>query len=152
MNGGIYAQSAHQPLILFHTHLPKFFRSAGPLMSSVLKSLVQKKESISFPQKSFDSIRFSSAEQKQASFIKWIQLIMILYFICQSVYSASQIRISAGNVYFLETARIFKHWILPSGFLSETHLRCRHSVLWKDLLCGLLHSRNVRIPDIRFGR
>jgi hypothetical protein len=85
------------------------------LKPSVLKSFVEKKKTVTFPEQSFDSVAPSSAEKKQCAPDKWIHFKLLLYDFCQSVNSFAKICISAGkeNGSAFSCIKIIKHGSSP---------------------------------------
>ena len=89
-----------------------------PLILSILKAFIQKKESIALPKKGFDSVSLSSTEEKK-TVLERIQIEFLLYYSSKTIYSSAQICISAGNIYAVKAGGIVKHQLSPSVLLIE---------------------------------
>ena len=79
MNRRVYCESRHQPSVLVRIHLPHFHLGSRPLVSPICQPFIDKKESVTFPQQTFDAIFSSSTEEEQGTFIKRIKMINALY-------------------------------------------------------------------------
>lgn len=79
MNRRVYCESRHQPSVLVRIHLPHLHLGSRPLVSPICQPFIDKKESVTFPQQTFDAIFSSSTEEEQGTFIKRIKMINALY-------------------------------------------------------------------------
>ena len=85
------SQPLHQSLVLFWCDFQCLFFCTGPAEAAKLQPFVKKKESVSFPYKSFDAVTAPSAEQEEDILFVWVQLEVEFHNGCQPVNAAPQI-------------------------------------------------------------
>ena len=56
MNRRVYCESRHQPSVLVRIHLPHLHLGSRPLVSPICQPFIDKKESVTFPQQTFDAV------------------------------------------------------------------------------------------------
>lgn len=98
-------QSFQQPAELLLGYLPGFFTGSGPLKAPVLKTLVQKTESVTFIVDCFDPVCASAAEQEQCIAVR-IKLKVILNDINQTIQLLPHICISCTDIDFFNMREI----------------------------------------------
>ena len=104
---GYNLQSLHQRPVLFRRDLQCLFFCTGPAETAKLQPFVKKKESISFPYKSFDAVTAPSAEQEEDILFVWVQLEVEFHNGCQPVNAAPQICITGSNETFRNPDALF---------------------------------------------
>lgn len=90
-----------------------FIRCPRPLIVSHGSPFIKKKESITFPYKSLESICFLSAEQIQDTGSKYTAIELSVYDTGQTFDSEAQVCVSADDVDLFEAGYISKHWKPP---------------------------------------
>lgn len=103
-----HAQAFHEPAVLLRADLPCFPAVSGPLIYAALQTLIQKDKAVSLPVQRLDSVSFPPAKQKEG-IGTWIQLKLLLYQCCQSIYAFPNIRIPTGNIHALCRRKIIQH-------------------------------------------
>ena len=106
---GYNLQSLHQRPVLFRRDLQCLFFCTGPAEAAKLQPFVKKKESVSFPYKSFDAVTAPSAEQEEDILFVWFQLEVEFHNGCQPVNAAPQICITGSNVNLPESRCVIQH-------------------------------------------
>lgn len=116
-----YTKPFHQPSVLLGRKRRYIFACSWPHKASGFKSLIQKNKSVAFPIQCFYPIPSSAAEQKQYS-LERIHLKLRLYYSCKTVYSSSQVCISAGYVYRAIASEVIQHDLSASNIVLRVLL------------------------------
>jgi len=106
--GLIYTQPLHKPAVLLGSQCSCFAFLPWPLEAAGLQPLVQQYEAIAFPVQCLDAVSASAAEQEQC-IGEWIQIELLLNKSCQSVYTATQVGITAGYIYPVCSGEVGQH-------------------------------------------
>ena len=90
------------------------------MKSSILQPLVQKQKSVTLPEQTLYAVRASAAEKEQCSLVKWIQMKVFGNYTCETVYSVSEVSVTAGQVNTAASVRIqiIKHVRSPPAVQS----------------------------------
>ena len=104
----IYAQTLHQPAVLLRCDSPGFAGAARPLKATGLETFVQQHETVALPVQGFYPVPAPAAEQKQGVG-KWIKFKLLLNDCGQTVNSAAQTCIAAGDVNPICSCEIVQH-------------------------------------------
>lgn len=99
----------HQCPVLFRLDLQRLFFDTGPAETDKLQPFVTENESVPFPDKPFDAVTTSSAEQEEDILFIWIQLEIELHNGCQPVNAPLQIRIAGSSVNLPESRCVIQH-------------------------------------------
>lgn len=84
-----------------------------PAEGSGLQPFVQKKETVTLPQKTFDPVAPPAAEQEEDTFIIRIQIELVFYNGCQTFHATPQIRIADGKIDLPESNGVIEHQKAP---------------------------------------
>ena len=106
-------QPLHQPDVLRWGDGKDFLLIARPLEPSGFQPFVQEKESVLFPQKSFDPVSPAPTEEEQYPREKRIKPELALHQGGKAINASAEICVAAGDIYFLETAGVIEHGTSP---------------------------------------
>lgn len=111
MDDRIDGKALHKPAELFRRKRPKLLGITGPGKVTAFHSFVKKKETVTFPQKSFDFGSRSSAEKEQGVWDKQVHVKSVFNDRCQGINSIPEICAAADDVDACKVTGIgiFKH-------------------------------------------
>jgi len=117
-------QTFHQPAELLWGQIQDFLFCPRPLEATVRKALIQKEESVSFPDKAFDPVGPASAEKEQDILVKWMALCVFVHDGRKTFNPGAEIRVPADKINLAKTGGIIQHGGSPAILLPAIPGRC----------------------------
>lgn len=103
---GFRCQAFHKPAELLGSQSFYFSFVPRPDKPALFQAFVQEKESILFPYKSFEAIRFASAEKIQGIRDIWIVSRFLINYGSQCIYTGSQVGVATNDIHLFETGSV----------------------------------------------
>ena len=88
---------------LFMCQITQVFFFSWPFECACFKAFVQQQESIAFPDEGLDAVASSATEQKDGIWRERIKSKLFFHSRGQTIDAVSEIRISAGDIYFFKS-------------------------------------------------
>ena len=98
VDNGINCKALHEPVKLFSCYGAKVIGITRPGKVTAFNALIKKQKTITFPEKTFDTICSLTTEQKERIFIVRVKLKAESNHRCQTIYAPAQVRIASCKI------------------------------------------------------